>query len=1380
MPSDPPANNLANRLQRYLPRSLWPSLAEGAGEAVRQHLEAVLSAVLTYVPEYVAQRRLPGQAGPPASAELAQASMLFADISGFTAMSERLTQLGREGAEVITAIVNDYFAAMLAIIARHQGDLFKFGGDALLVCFRGEQAALRACQAAYAMQQAMGRFERLETAQGVFNLRMKVGLGSGRLLLTSLGWGERNELLLLGPALTSMAHAEHLAAPGEVLLDEATRLAAGEGLEVAPRPEGYHALLASPPASQVEAAPASPPVTAALPELVEALEALSPYLPSAVLQRVIESPGRVMIEGEHRLVTVLFANFYGIDELVEQASAQQVEALAALLNQHFAAMQQIVGRYGGVVNKVDTYAMGYRLMVIFGAPVAHENDPENAVAAALEMQAAGQAFAGLESPAGRFTLRQRTGINTGYVFAGNLGARLRQEYSVMGDEVNLAARLMGVAEEGQVLISQATARHVSGLFESQERPAVSVKGKSQPVRNYLVSGRAERRTPAASSKGRFVGRQAELALVRSLVDAAMRGQGAVLDLYGEAGVGKSRLVAELADHARWQGMFSLRGEAVSYGQSIPYLPWMGALNALLGLAQGASLEQRRARLLRVLAAAELSDWAPIIGGVLGLEVEENPLTASLDAQMRQQRFFDVVLQLLLAQAAQQPLLLVLDDLYWADSASLELITYVARNIQAASLLFVLLRRPSEQPMSWASGEHYHPLHLTELDDQVSLELVRTVLGEAALSLALQRLILERAQGNPLFVGEVARALREAGAIHVQPDALGQPTWDLPAGEAPVDVPTTLTGLIMSRIDRLETAPRQVIQVASVIGVNFRAPVLERVYPYGDLDSGLQPPLQDLVRMDLAMYEPPEQYAFKHNLTQEVAYGSLSFARRRELHVRVGEDLEQRSAASSLAEQYGVLAHHFFEGRVYGRAFDYLVKAGDKARAEFANDAALNHYRRALEIAANPKIAPPEAAERQGEILEAMGEVNLLTSEYEAAIGQFRQALEQPGCTARRRADLLCKIARAYEQQTKYEEALDQLDQGKQVLQTSQADQQSLPMARIYGLLGWIHHRRSEMDAAIQSCQEALSILDQLESNAERLAEEASVYSTLGGVYVSNGQYPEAVDYYQRSTALRQQAGDLPGLARSYNNLALIAWAQGDLALAGDHLRRMLEISQQIGNTYFLAYGYNNLGVVYYSMGEPGRAIELYHDALTLRRRLGDSYGAARTCSNLGESYLSVKQYEDARKYLEQAAKSFEALGRKGDLPEAFRLLAEVELAQNAAESALDYAHRARNLAAELGNPELQGLAERAMARIQNAMGDQTQAIQMLESSLALLNQAGNQVELARSYYEYGKLLAQLPGRVEAARQQLQQAVALFSAAGAEKDAEEARRALEGV
>jgi class 3 adenylate cyclase len=210
-----------------------------------------------------------------------------------------------------------------------------------------------------------------------------------------------------------------------------------------------------------------------------------------------------------------------------------------LLNQHFVAMQQIVAKYGGVVNKVDTYALGYRLMAIFGAPVAHENDPENAVAAALEMQAASQAFAELESPAGRFTLRQRTGVNTGYVFAGNLGSQLRQEYSVMGDEVNLAARLMGVAEQGQVLISQATARYVSNLFEWQERPAVSVKGKSQPVRNYLVSGRAERRAPAASSKGRFVGRQAELALARRLVDAAMQGQGAVLDLYGEAGVGKS-------------------------------------------------------------------------------------------------------------------------------------------------------------------------------------------------------------------------------------------------------------------------------------------------------------------------------------------------------------------------------------------------------------------------------------------------------------------------------------------------------------------------------------------------------------------------------------------------------------------------------------------------------------------------------------------------------------------------------------------------------------------------------------------------------------------------------------------------------------------------
>jgi class 3 adenylate cyclase/predicted ATPase len=1363
-----------SHLRHYLPDLLCRRWQAGDTAPALAHLRAVLRAVLTYLPRYVAQERLDDPGTPAVSGRFAQATLMFADISGFTAMSERLTQLGREGAEVITGIVNDYFAAMLDIIARYGGDLYKFGGDALLVSFFiGEEGAVRACQAALEMQEAMARFAVVETQQGTFNLRMKVGLGTGTLFWASLGSPERLEYAVMGPALGQMARAESLAEAREVLLDRATREAAGEGVDVEQLPSGFYRLLGT---REIELDFRSaqeigfPQDVVQAHWLTERLDALTPYLPPLILERIVAAPSGLMIEGEHRPVTVLFANFYGIDNLIQTLGPGRADEITQVLNRHFTAMQDIIRKYGGIVNKVDTYAIGYRIMAVFGAPVAYEDDPARAVRAALEMQAAMDALTG--SGGLYASVKQRIGINTGYVFAGNLGATFRQEYSVMGDEVNLAARLMGVADEGQVLISQSTARHVEGLFQWQEREPVNVKGKSRPVRNYHVTrsiaGQAER----IAVRGGFFGRRRELDVARALVDAALAGRGAVLDISGDPGVGKSRLIAEISAYAREHGAAILRGESVSYGRGLPYLPWTAVLRALFDFWEGEDPELRRDKLIAGLEAAELSDWAPVVGQVLGVDIAETPLTASLDAQLRQQRFFDVVLQLIQERSRRSPLLLVLEDMQWADAVSLDLVTYVARNVPDSSLLFLIVHRPDLETLPWCTDDGCQALSLTEMTDEDSLELARLVLGGADLSPPLRRLILDRAQGNPLFVEEVTRTLRESGAIELE---TRERVWVLDEAAAAAEVPTTLASLIMSRIDRLETTDRRVLQVASVMGGAFRTPALARVYPYDDLENTLPGRLDGLVQIDLARFEPPDEYAFKHALTQEVAYESLPFSRRRELHVRVGEDIEQHHTGD-LAERYGVLARHFDQGRVWDKAFAYTVKAGDRARDEFANEAALDFYRRVLEIAAEVKAEAKVEAEVLS-VLEAMGDVYRLIGRYAEAIERFHQAIAHRTCSARRCSDLLRKIAKAYELQGQYEEALQYLARGRWTLSWDEQDKRSLEMARICNLSGWVYMRRGEMEQAIADCEQGLEILTGLEHNATVLRGEADLNNTLGTVYVGQGNYSRAAGAYQRSTELRERIGDLPGLSSCYNNLALTAWAQGNLGKAGDYLKRSLEISRQIGNNYALAFGYNNLGAVSYKADDVAQALDHYRAALALRQRIGDNFGVAQSNSNIGEAHLALRQYAEARHYLERAAAAFEAIQSEGELPEVYCRLAEVELAQDDVASVLDYAGRAREIAAATGNPEWQGIAERILALGQAQAGQVAQARQSFEASIASLQEAENRIELACSHYELGSLLTTQAGAETQAHHHLEQAVDLFAVAGAEHRAAAARAAL---
>jgi len=1375
-----PRNNA--RLRRYLPDRLWSRWQDDDASPGLEHLQAVLRAVLTYLPHRVAQARLADPAVPAISGAFDQATLLFADIAGFTAMSEHLTQLGREGAEVITGIVNDYFATMLDIIAFHGGDLFKFGGDALLVCFSGADGATRGCQAALEMQRAMNRFAVIETPQGTFNLRMTAGLGTGRLFLASLGSPERLEFAVMGPVLKQMAHAEDLAEASEVIIDQATYETVGVGITTVKRTPGFHHLTAMtmpPLASATRPTDSLSDYPTDAHWLVERLDVLTSYLPPGILERIIVSPGRRMIEGEHRLATVLFANFYGINAIIEALGPDRADEITTVLNRHFTTMRSVIRKYGGIVNKVDSYAVGYRIMALFGAPIAHEDDPARAAHTAMEMQEAMGAFTSLPTSVGRFSLKQRIGVNTGHVFAGNLGSTLRQEYSVMGDAVNLSSRLMGIAAEGQVLISQSTARRIEGLFEWHEHAPVKVKGKRQPVRNYLIRRGTVSQVEQAVARNDFFGRQEELGIARALVSAALAGHGAVLDISGDPGVGKSRLVAELSAHASEQGMTTLRGAAVSYDRNLPYLPWLGILHALLGFqdSNGESQDHRRSKLTAGLAEAGLSDWTPIVGRVLGIDIAETYLTASLDAQLRQQRFFDVLLQLIQRWAGHSPLLLVLDDMQWADAISLDLVAYVARNVSASPIVFTIVHRPDLDAPPWRTGKRCHALYLDEMDDQTSLALARSALGGTELSPLLRRLILDRAQGNPLFVEEIARALSESGVIQLKAGENGEQTWIIPDDASGVEVPATLTGLIMSRIDRLEMTDRRLLQVAAVIGIAFRSSVLAHVYPYDDLNGTLQSRLVKLTQLDLALFSPPDEYTFKYTLTQEVVYESLPFARRRELHARLGEDIERRHA-NDLAERYGILARHFEKGHVFDKAFVYLVKAGHRARDEFANEAALDSYRRALHIASE-QIPPSSDVQAQVlDVLEAMGDVYLLVSRYTQAIEQFHQAIAHPLCSPRHHGDLLRKIAKAHELQGQYDETLQYLTQGRRVLSWNKENKRSAEMARICNLSGWVHVRRGEVEQAIEECEQGLAILAGLARDTGLMRDEADLYNTLGTVYADlQGNYSEAAKMYQRSTDLRQQAGDLPGLARSYNNLARTAWGQGDLAGAGDYLQRMLDISQQIGNNYFLAFGYNNLGAVSYKSGEVEQALDSYHTALSLRQRIGDSYGLAQTCNNIGEALVSLERHDEARRYLEQAAAAFEAIHSEGELPEVYCLLARVELARDDAASALDYAGRARRIAATVGNSELQGIAERVLARGQAQAGDVTRARRSLEASITLLGQSENQIELARSHFEFGLLLIGQGGQEKQACDHFQQAADLFTAAGAQKEAAQASAAL---
>jgi len=509
------------RLKPYLPPrqldDLPPAPLWRKDDLVRthDHLARLLDVVITYLPRQLVQAELALADVPPVGGAFLDGALLFADISGFTAMSERLSTLGQEGAEQITALVNRYFGAMLDVLFAHGGDLFKFGGDALLAFFPDQVGgSASALQAAWAMQEAMAAFHQVETSLGTFPLQMKIGLHAGPIFAARVGSADEREFIVTGPAVNATARAEEVASAGQILVSPTVYaqvqdrdwVAAVEG------PAGHY--LVERVGTRPSPVPPSAPLRAAdlcrpgdepgdtLRRTLDALERLVPYLPPGLLRRLVPDPGRHETSGEHRLVAVLFANFLGASELVTRLGRDRTDEIAQALNRYFVTMHQAVSRYGGVVNKVDLYDQGDKLMALFGAPVAHEDDAERAVRAALEMQAAVEGIG--ERPGSLkegWLLSQRIGVSTGMVFAGHVGAATRREYTVMGDEVNLAARLMSAAAEGEILLASYVQRKVSPFFEVADRGEVSLKGKSKPVPTYTIVGRRAQPEPVRGIRG---------------------------------------------------------------------------------------------------------------------------------------------------------------------------------------------------------------------------------------------------------------------------------------------------------------------------------------------------------------------------------------------------------------------------------------------------------------------------------------------------------------------------------------------------------------------------------------------------------------------------------------------------------------------------------------------------------------------------------------------------------------------------------------------------------------------------------------------------------------------------------------------------------------
>jgi adenylate cyclase len=1194
---------------------------------------------------------------------------LFADISGFTPLTDALVEaLGpQRGAEELTRWLNEIYDALIAEVESYRGSVISFSGDAVTCWFDDANgsfpAAYRGTASALAIQRAMQQFAHVDIpGAGNVSLAIKVVITLGPARRFLIG-DPAIQLVdaLAGETLDRLDEGEHLAQRGEVLLDEPAVAALEQEIEISEWREdsasGERFAVVTKLNSTVEPNPWPRLDIAALND-----EKLQPWLLPPVYERLMSGMGEFLTE--LRPTVALFLRFSGIDYDSDPQAQPK-------LNEYLQAVQRILARYHSYVLQLTIGDKGSNFYVTFGAPLAHEDDAIRAVAAALELR-------DLQMD---FISDVQIGVSQGLTRVGACGGLYRRTYSAIGDAINMAARLMQNAEPGQVLVNQNVRKATAEEFTWDELPPLLVKGKSQAVtvfRLVEIQGHQGIRLHEPKYALPMVGRASELSLIEQKLDRALSGHGQILGITAEAGMGKSRLMAEVIRLARERDMLGYGGECQSYGTSTSYLVWQNIWRGLFNLDPDESEMEQIKSLKRQLSETNpaLLPRLPLLSAVLNLQIPDNQLTGSFDAKLRKESLESLLVDYLRKRARLVPILLVLEDCHWLDPLSHDLLEVIGRATADLPVLIALAYRPPQLERTLAPRVaklfHFTEVPLRDLPAEEIEQLVSFKLGQiygeqARLPQALIEKIGHQAEGNPFYIEELLNYLHDRNIDPQQPEALEQ-----------VDLPDSLYSLILSRIDQLTENQKTVLKVASVIGRLFRAAMLWGVYnQFGDQDR-VRRDLDTLSALELTPMDSPEPelaYLFKHILTQQVAYETLSFATRARLHEQIGQYIE-KTYRGALDRYTDLLAYHFERSDNQEKKREYLLKAAEAAQADYANAAAITYYQRVLHL------LPEE--QRVGGLLK-LGQVFELVGEWENAEEIDREAERLANQIGDARDDAQAQRALGWllRKRGEYggaEERLVRAREGYQRLGDSAG------ISNILADIGEIYRLQGKYVEARAYYDESLTLSESIAEPRLRQKARAHALKGAGTVATWQGDYETARKLNEESLAIRRELGDTPGVATLLNNLGIIARFQRELFDARRMNEESLALFRQIGDRWAVGQLLNNQACVASDQGEYAQARLLLQESLLIRRQLGDKAGLALSLNTLADVVLDQGEFGDARPLLDESLAISRELGDQTAIAYLIEDYAGLAAAETQPEKALRLAGFAEALRASIGAP----------------------------------------------------------------------------------------------
>ncbi len=1209
----------------------------------------MLSTFLSYVPNKLLQElELAAPVTSESASQRSEGVLLFADISGFTNLTERMNRKGDEGPEEITRVVNLYFQHTIALIKQEGGDVMGFGGDSILVLFEPYQEVLgqtvrRAWQTAQKMQTILHDLNPLQTSVGPVTLGLKVGIGAGMVRTMRVGGVyNRCSFVLAGNALEQATAAEGWAERGDIVLS----------------PEAQEVMTSEPVASRALQTYQLPPQ-----EHQEALQTrLRRYLPKS-MQWWITQAG--FEEGIHdwmgvlRTMSVLFVGVRGIDYQEEDAVDQ--------LHTFTRRVLRTIYRYQGSLCRLAVDDKGTNFLILFGTPpFAHTDDAVRIVRCALDLQQAAQAQ----------SLQIKAGITTGHMFAGAVGGQDRREYTVMGDVVNMAARLMSKAEPGTTLCSTRTHALTKNQFLFHTHPPTQLKGKAEPVPLYQPYDLVAEVNVQEQSND-LIGLQEPLEQILAHADTAQSGAGEVVLVTGETGTGKSRLLRALRETLEARSFVWLQGSGSSLEQQSGYWAWRRLFQTFFD-THGSHTEANFNESIREVVkeyAPDKEALLPLLNGLLDVSFPETQTTLALDGELRKENLTLLLLSLLRKRSQTQPLCIVIDDAHWLDSVSRDMVLQFAQSFSTheAQILFLVSSRPIDNEENEASQflqklallgpvEHVAILPLS-FEQTTDLIAARLKVSPSQVPDSVRDFIYSKSDGNPFIVEEMLILLQDQKLLEVIEEN-GQLLCKLSHDFEQVSslLPSSLEGVLLARLDQIPPQSQLVLKIASVIGQDVDSSALRYAFSsqFQEQADQLEAALDKLRQDDFLAPADSEEgkYTFKNDILHKVVYRSLLYQQRRKLHRSLAEWYEKNASlpfstdshtdliaatasqtdipfpvegVSQPSTLYSVLARHWQGSGEERRERHYVQMAAQAAKAQYANTEAVEYLTRAIAL-----TPAHDTAKRYQLYLEREG---LYARLGERAQQQLDLEALQTLAQGHRERELEVAL-----RQMDHALAMDDYEPTLELAQatSNQAKLYQLPkfQAEAERRWGWSLYLQGKLPEARQRLTDALHLAQ--ECNAQTT--EAAALRNLGSCEHALGQLDEALARYQAALFLCHQLNEGVDEAGTFNNIGLVLADQGKILEAVEHFRHAHKLFHTLGSRRGIGVALGNVGYYSIKLGDFENAQSALLQVLNIGREIGHKASESFATMTLGECYVRLGQYKRARQSIETSVLISRAIG----------------------------------------------------------------------------------------------------------------------------------------